>query len=665
MIQLSRVAQLLERLGPRPGLIIRYLVHTIATGARKRVLRLTYRRAVASPRDRAKLLLQPFALPALADLPPPLRPAAEHLRAEADSLLAHRFDLLGSGPAELGDTIDWQRDFKSGYRWPLVHYADVVVVRLDDASDPKVPWELSRCHHLLTLALAARIFEDERYVREVEAQLGDWLVENPPGYGINWTNPMEVALRAVNWIASASVLEPWRPLRDPLRGDVTRSLQTHARHIAANLEGTPYLRGNHYLANVLGLLVIGASLSDDRRVDRLSRRAHRALERELRKQVHADGIGFEASLPYHALALEMFAVAKATTDRAGAPFSAAFATRLLAMLEASRALRHPDGRLPQIGDGDSGRVLTASLERPPTADPVAALAAAALGCDRPTEDHAHEEVAWVLGIDAWHALETRPVARPPSRSTFPDGGFYVLRGRQAHVVVRCGDVGQNGNGGHAHNDALSFELSLGRPVVIDSGTFAYTSDPAARNEFRSTAAHNTVVVAGAEINPIRQAEIFRLKQVAHPTVETWSETAGRVRLVASHDGYRRLTPGAVHRRTYLLDRETDTLEIVDELEGHGRQGAESFLHLAPDATATELERRAWRVRCGEVHFTLRFDGVDSVRLRTRAVSDRFGRHESAPVLVAAVEGELPLRFGYRIAPTPVPAVAEAAAAGRR
>src|SRR5262245_6327171 len=35
---------------------------------------------------------------------------------QANDVLAHRFDLLGSGPVELGTKIDWHADFKSGHR---------------------------------------------------------------------------------------------------------------------------------------------------------------------------------------------------------------------------------------------------------------------------------------------------------------------------------------------------------------------------------------------------------------------------------------------------------------------------------------------------------------------------------------------------------------------
>jgi hypothetical protein len=64
--------------------------------------------------------------------------------------------------------------------------------------------------------------------------------------------------------------------------------------------------------------------------------------------------------------------------------------------------------------------------------------------------------------------------------------------------VRCGAVGQNGNGGHAHNDQLAIELAIGgRALVSDPGTYLYTPLPERRNQFRSTKAHFTPRPKGA------------------------------------------------------------------------------------------------------------------------------------------------------------------------
>ena len=653
MKTIRKELDLLERLGPRPALIARYFTYVTARGIRRWRLRRGYSRLIRQPRSAATLAFPAIDLPRFEELPPPLKDAALRMRAEAEQVMAHRVDVLGSGWVSLGPKIDWHQDFKSGYRWPCTFYQDVEPTRLTDASDAKVPWELSRCHHLLTLARTGRIFDDSYFADEVADQISDWLAENPPGTGINWVNTMEVALRVVNWVAVLGTLEPWRPLKDPLRSELTQSLQVHGRHIAANLEGTPYLRSNHYLSDILGLLVLGASLTGDPDAVKWFRHAHAAFEREITTQVHDDGVGFEASLSYHALALEIFLLAYTVAVRHGQPFSPRFRERLVGMVEASRALRHPNGRLPQFGDSDSGRVLPGGFERVPTLDHLLWLGAATLDLERPFPREPHEEVAWTLGAEAWQRLAERPVAGPPSPSAFPDSGFYVLRSQGMHVVVRCGDVGQNGNGGHAHNDLFSFELSLDTPLIIDSGTYVYTSHPQARNQFRATASHNTVVVAESEINPMMKTGLFRLKQVAHPHIESWEETSEHVRLAAWHDGYRRLSPAVIHRREFVLDRMIDNFEVIDELKGDGRHDAKTYIHLSSDTAVTPTADGAWLAERGGARCRIHFFGVERVILDDGWVSGRFGARQKAPVLVGLVTGRLPIRFGYRLEPLPV------------
>jgi hypothetical protein len=75
---------------------------------------------------------------------------------DADEICNHIFDLLGSGKTELGEEIDWHLDFKSGFRWdPKEYYPGTGKhVTLNDPSDVKVPWELSRCQHFVTLGKA-------------------------------------------------------------------------------------------------------------------------------------------------------------------------------------------------------------------------------------------------------------------------------------------------------------------------------------------------------------------------------------------------------------------------------------------------------------------------------------------------------------------------------
>ena len=93
---------------------------------------------------------------------------------DADKIVGHVFDLLGSGPTNLPYPIDWHVDFKSGYRWsPGVHWQNIEVPV--GMGDIKVPWELSRLQHMPLLAEAYLQGKDEKYLREFRSQLEDWI----------------------------------------------------------------------------------------------------------------------------------------------------------------------------------------------------------------------------------------------------------------------------------------------------------------------------------------------------------------------------------------------------------------------------------------------------------------------------------------------------------
>jgi hypothetical protein len=66
----------------------------------------------------------------------------------------------------------------------------------------------------------------------------------------------------------------------------------------------------------------------------------------------------------------------------------------------------------------------------------------------------------------------------------------VVQSPRLFLAVRCGSIGQRGNGGHAHNDQLHVELVIdGVPCTTDPGTYVYTPLPERRNEYRSVRAH--------------------------------------------------------------------------------------------------------------------------------------------------------------------------------
>lgn len=83
--------------------------------------------------------------------------------------------------------------------------------------------------------------------------------------------------------------------------------------------------------------------------------------------------------------------------------------------------------------------------------------------------------------------------------SYLDFGLYIYKSSRLYLAIRCGSIGQNDNGGHAHNDQLGAELSIdGKDIIRDPGTYIYTPLPERRNQFRSTKAHFVPQRAGKE-----------------------------------------------------------------------------------------------------------------------------------------------------------------------
>lgn len=499
------------------------------------------------------------------------------LLARADRVVAHEFTLLGSGPVALGTEIDWHRDFKSGRSWPCAHRSKIRV-SYPDESDIKVPWELSRGQHLPLLAAAYRLTAEPRYRDELGAQLDAWIAANPVEFGVNWACTMDVAIRAANWIA-ALVLCAESAADEPWFGRALGSLLAHGRFIRGHLEyGSA--RGNHYLADIVGLQAVAALFAGSREGRAWARWTAQQLVVEMDHQVRRDGCDHEASLPYHRLVSELFICATQATDvlTPGA-LPDRYRERLDRMLEFVADTTRGDGLTPQMGDADDGRYL-------PLGDYGA-------GDQR---DHAH-----------LFAQAERPAWRGSGCAAYPDGGWWVIRAGELFAVVRCGDVGIYGAGCHAHNDQLSFELALGaQPLIVDPGSYLYTADPAARNAFRSTRAHATVAIADAEQNPLRSDRLFALEDRSRARLLRWKAAETPIVWEAEHSGFPMVADDVCHRRRLEVDAAGAAILITDALRAPPDSLLEWSFPLAPGATST-VDEAGVTVRAGAVE--LRIEGA--------------------------------------------------------
>jgi len=588
----------------------------------------------------------------------------------AQRAVTRHVDILGYGEVELPDHYDWVTDPISGARWPRGRAECIPIILNDPRSDIKHLWEIARFAFAPTLGAAWRTTGDRSCAKSLMAWIDDFISANPYGYGPHWTNPMEAAIRAVNWMVGWSLGRPVLGNDEDFVRRFVGSLIDHGRFIAANLERTRRgINTNHYIADCVGLYAIAAFLPEWPEATHWHKLAVAELAAEAEVQILPDGFCYESSIGYHRLTFEMWFLAWRLADRLAEPGLRPLSSRLLKMAEFS--LWHADdtGRLPAFGDGDDGRFVFWQPRDPHDHASVWDLAEAAWGLiEAPHPRHAQveptEDVLWLLGSDAYQRLIRRrtsakdPDEEPIDRGSclFPNARIAVMRSRRWLIHAYANPVGTGGVGGHKHNDLLSFTAACdGAPIVVDPGTWAYTTDPALRNRLRRTAAHATVCIDGEEQNRFLPRQLFALREDATPEIAAFEQNGTGVRIVMRHDGYRRLASPVAVEREIALDHVTETVSITDRLSGVGEHDIEVILPLG-DRPAHLTEERT--ILLGDrdapsLAVTFGGEGNWTTRLIPSWRSEAYGRRRTHHRLAFTARLTLPAAWTVTLTPVAV------------
>jgi uncharacterized heparinase superfamily protein len=511
----------------------------------------------------------------------------DEMLSDAEDVLGNLFEAFGSGKVHLGDSINWQKDYRSGKIWPMKRLSAAELLDVEHESDIKIPWEINRFHQVWWLGKAYWATHNEEYARKFGELVDDWIEKNPVGIGPNWSIAMEVALRSCNWIAGYYLFCDSPSLPAEFWQRFFRKLYLQGRYIEHHMEYAK-CNGNHLLSDVVGLLFLGIFFRPAPFGESWVRSSVDALQEEMETQVYPDGVNYEKSIAYHRLVLELFYSATVLCQYNKIPLSDSFLKRLEKMFEFTMAYTRPDGSSPVVGDADDARLFQFS-PREDFNDHRHALSVGALLFNRSdfrsAADGFTQDALWLFGAEGFekHQKLDAPKSEHLS-SAFRDAGFYIMSGNQSHLFIDAGDIGMQGRGGHGHNDTFGFELWCdGSGLIVDSGTFTYSADIKLRNEFRSTAAHNTVMVDGKELADFTGLWSIRADET-QPRVLRWLVEKDRCVLEAEHSAWRALPSGIVHRRHFELHREPFSLIITDSLKGTGSHRIESFLHFAPGVT---------------------------------------------------------------------------------
>jgi hypothetical protein len=526
--------------------------------------------------------------------------AAEILR-EADEICGHRFRLLGyehldftpdggggnfgggnfGGDNFGGDNfkdIDWHLDPVHGKRAPLDPWFKIPFLDFAVVGDHKVTWELNRHQHFVTLAKARLLSGDEKYVRELMAQWRSWIKANPYPLGINWGSTLEVAFRSLSWMWVDQLLAGMAECAN-FRAEMAPALAFHGHYIERYLS-TYFSPNTHLLGEAVALFFLGTLYPQMPRAARWKESGWEIVLREAGRQVRPDGVYFEQSLHYHVYALDFFLYARLLAARNGMGIPREYDAVLGRMLDVVAPLAQA-GPAENFGDDDGGRLWNPRRNRTEQMTDPLALGAVMFSRDFPAA--LTEEAIWLFGNQAVEKLSSTQASPAAHSLAFPDGGLYVLADSQPYAQAMVVDAGPQGTGrsGHGHADALSLRLTMdGRRWLVDSGSGVYISkDPADRNTFRGTGAHNTMRVDG--VDQAIADEPFSWTHIPSTQAENWIVGKSFTYFVGSHNGYARLADPVVHRR-HVLQIAGGVWLVRDFALGKTEHELEIRWHFAPD-----------------------------------------------------------------------------------
>jgi Heparinase II/III-like protein/Heparinase II/III N-terminus len=605
---------------------------------------------------------RPSVMAALDDIPGARQRALDRART-----VARGETRVFGRPAPLTVPVDWRRDPRTGHRW-----GDLPADRIElTGHDPKRVWAVARLDSAVALAqgvwVAESLADQSEYSHRLLALVQDFIQANPPGQGIHWTNPMEVALRALNLAMSLRMVGDRPEFHPPeVLLPLLTALEAHGRFVEAQREDGGAVPNNQVLAEDVALAQLSALFPGLPSADGWARRAPAWLRDEVPSQVHPDGVTFEDSTGYQRLVVELLILAELAARTRPMDLGPLFGGRLRAAFQVVAAACTPSGRAVQFGDDDGGRALPFTDRHARDHGWLAGFGAAFLGDPelKAAGEHPPDEVAWCLGmagVRLHQSLAARRAARPFHSA---GGALHVLRVGRALLAVSAGPVGQGGVGGHSHNDRLSFELHVGdTPLVVDRGCLGYLGANQVRDAFRSVRAHNTLQIDDQEQSRLDPARPFALLERARARVLETHDAPTAARLEAEHTGYRTGRGRARVRRSFVLI--ASALRVMDVVEGHGTHRFTCRLHL-PDrearlrpATFAELARAArvpgvplqlgrLAVEVGpstKPRAVLLVDAASVPGLQATTVAPAYGEEVPAMVVVWMAERSLPLRTG--------------------
>ncbi|MDA0710485.1 MAG: alginate lyase family protein, partial [bacterium] len=484
------------------------------------------------------------------------------------------------------------------------------------------------------LQLAWAETKNPKYVAAMEAMMCDWMARTPVPFGVRagglaWGHSLIVSHRAFCILVDIfGIFCAWGAVKDQTLIDLLKSMYEHVVYL---LQFESFPPSNKTISEGRAVLAMACSFPEFRESPAWYEAASRRLLDDMTIQVLPDGASYELTPGYQMAIASWFLDGYRVAQKFGRELPPELEAGIRRMYDWCVSITRPDFSRPSVSDaGGLDAKFGESLARPGR--------------------FLHNAEATWVGTEGKEGSppEYTSVARP-------DSGYFVMRsGWQKEDLFLLFEGGPFGRF-HQHEDMLSFDLyAHGIPFIVDPGIASYYPNPWT-TYYRTTRAHNTVLVDGCGqhrriqtieewVAPARNRTVWRSDERSDVAVATFD---------AKWEG---LEAAVVHRRAVMFVKPGYFL-VFDELTGEGSHVYEALFHFMPYRVLIDPVTGA--VRTGRMN-PPNLEIVPLTRMTPKVVCGQNdpvqgwlaigGQDVPAPVAMFRKRARLPYRTGYILAP---------------
>lgn len=457
------------------------------------------------------------------------------------------------------------------------HFDGEIDWKLKVNGDNEYMFQMNRHRYFINLGQAYCLTGDKKYAKTVKRLMTDWINKNPCPFksGDHPWRSLETGLRGEYWTKAIALVKDCSIIDDAFLKMYQTSLDEHAKMLVKCHDSHKML-SNWGVIQDHGLFAIGIELGNQEYIDIALGR----LYSQANLQVMRDGFHWEQSCLYHNEVLNCFLDVIIRANSVGIKLSDAFLAVVKKMAMVNIAVIKPNKKQPLFGDSDYTDLRDILSQT------------ALIFNDGQLKSLAYDkldyESAWLFGKKGVIDFDKITASLPDFKSiSLSDSGNYIMRSgwdeNASHLIMHNGYTG----GGHAHEDKLSFDLSLGgKDILTDCGRYTYMWGKD-RKYLKSYHAHNTASVDGRHF---LKSFGWGFLKLAPAMKQDMTINNDFELITGTHMGYYKAVNPVITTRKILWIK-PDVYIIIDEFKSYGRHKYNQYFNFSPEGKLQKTNNR--------------------------------------------------------------------------